>query len=154
MNEYISKPIREEQLHGLVSKFAQINKTTKKIPEQTEAAPGTTYQYINLTYMKEVSGGNIEYEKTVTQQFIEAIPEDLMAIEKAWQQQDITTLRQLAHNMKTTVSVMGINELLKPHLDAIEYDKHTEQSFWQQLSAVTFICNAAIAEAKEFFAGF
>ena len=154
MNEYISKPIREEQLHGLVSKFARINKPTQKIPEQTEAASGTTYQYINLTYMKEVSGGNIEYEKTVTQQFIEAIPEDLMAIEKAWQQQDITTLRQLAHNMKTTVSVMGINELLQPHLDAIEYDNHTEQSFRQQLSAVTFICNAAMAEAKEFFAGF
>lgn len=154
MNEYISKPIREEQLHNLITQFTQINTADKR---QTKTALNTynnTYQYINLEYMKEVSGGNIEYEKTVTQQFIEAIPEDLLEIEKAWKQNDITAVRQLAHNMKTTVSVMGLNEALQPHLDTMEYDNLTEQNFQHQLSSITFICNKALAEAKEFYDAF
>ena len=133
MNEYISKPIREEQLHELISRFIQVTKPAKGQSKQTVFFTGNSYQYINLEYMKEVSGGNIEYEKTVTQQFIEAIPEDLAALEKAWQQNDIITLRQLAHDMKTTVSVMGLNEVLQPHLDSIELENLTQHRFEQQL---------------------
>ena len=152
MNEYISKPIREEQLHDLISRFAWITKPAKST--QTEFTTNKPYQYINLEYMKEVSGGNTNYEKTVTQQFIEAIPEDLLEIEKAWQNNEINQLRQLAHNMKTTVSVMGLNEALQLHLDTMEYDNLTEQNFQHQLSSITFICNKALAEAKEFYDAF
>ena len=154
MNEYISKPIREEQLHNLISQFTQISKSGKTQNKTASKNGNNAYQYINLEYMKEVSGGNIEYEKTVTEQFIEAIPEDLTAIEKAWQQHDITTLKQLAHNMKTTISVMGLNEILQPHLDTIEYELLTEESFQQQLEAVKSILNASIHEAKVFYASF
>ena len=154
MNEYISKPIREEQLHNLISQFAKVNKPAKPQSKQTAFTINKPYQYINLEYMKEVSGGNIEYEKTVTQQFIEAIPEDLLEIEKAWKQNDIITVRQLAHNMKTTVSVMGLNEALQPHLDTMEYDNLTEQNFQHHLSSLTSICNKALGEAKEFYATF
>ena len=154
MNEYISKPIREEQLHNLISQFTQISKT-HKTPNKTASKNGNNaYQYINLEYMKEVSGGNMEYEKTVTEQFIETIPGDLTAIEKAWQQHDITTLKQLAHNMKTTISVMGLNEILQPHLDTIEYELLTDERFQQQLESVKSILNASIHEAKVFYASF
>ena len=152
MNEYISKPIREELLHDLISRFAQVNKSTKAQSKETVFTNNKSYQYINLEYMKKVSCGNIEYEKTVTQQFIEAIPEDLREIEKAWKQNDIISLRQLAHDMKTTVSVMGLNEVLQPYLDTMEYDNLTEKSFLHHLSSITFICNKALDEAKEFYA--
>ena len=152
MNEYISKPIREELLHDLISRFAQVNKSTKAQSKETVYTNNKSYQYINLEYMKKVSCGNIEYEKTVTQQFIEAIPEDLLGIEKAWKQNDIISLRQLAHDMKTTVSVMGLNEVLQPYLDTMEYDNLTEKSFLHHLSSITFICNKALDEAKEFYA--
>jgi signal transduction histidine kinase/CheY-like chemotaxis protein/predicted transcriptional regulator len=154
MNEYISKPIREEQLHNLISRFAMVNIPAKPQSKQTAFTINKPYQYINLEYMKEVSGGNIEYEKTVTQQFIEAIPEDLLEIEKTWKQNDITAVRQLAHNMKTTVSVMGLNDALQPHLDTMEYDNLTEQNFQHHLSSLISICNKALGEAKEFYATF
>jgi len=154
MNEYVSKPIREEQLYNLITRFTIINTTDKRQTNTTLNTYNNTYQYINLQYMKDVSGGNIEYEKTVTAQFIEAIPEDLAALKKAWEQNDMTTLRQLAHNMKTTVSVMGLNEILQPHLDTIEYEKLTEKIFLQQLESITSILNEAIKEADIFYASF
>ena len=151
MNDYISKPILEKQLYNLIAHFILAEKQESRSKKVTGTNPHDEYQYINLGYMKEVSGGNTVYEKTVTGQFIEAIPADLEALEMAWQQNNIGEVRRLAHDMKTTVSVMGLNEALQPHLDKLEYEILTESGFRQSLSFVTTICNAALAESKQFY---
>ncbi|MEO6231674.1 MAG: response regulator [Ferruginibacter sp.] len=148
MNEYISKPIIEAQLHHLISRFAGIT----EMPVLESSNKGTAYQTIDLSYMREVSGGNMDYEKTVTQQFIEIIPGDLQGIEKAWQNKDLKNLRQLVHNMKTTISVMGLNELLRPYLDSLEYDELNETSFRNSFDALQSFCNASVQEANHFYA--
>ena len=154
MNEYISKPIREKQLYDLIGQFKQ----TKTIDEakKMDAGPATAteYNYIDLGYMKEISNGNTEYEKTVTAQFIEAMPHELAALEMSWQNKNIIALRLVAHNMKTTISVMGLNEILQPHLDAIEYETLTDKAVKQNLSSINLICTAALAEAQSFHSTF
>jgi signal transduction histidine kinase/CheY-like chemotaxis protein len=150
MNEYIPKPINEEHLLRLISQFT--NTTTPEVV-QNEAPPNADhYKYINLQYMKEVSLGNVEYEKAVTEQFLENIPAELTMVEKAWQHNHISDLRQRAHNMKTTVSVMGLNEVLQPYLDSLEYENLDEDSFIKKFSSVKLICEAAVEEAKRFAA--
>ncbi len=151
MNEYISKPIKDTHLFGLISQFIQTNKVIDKLKGKSLKPINNVYKFIDLGYMKDVSAGNIEYEKTVTRQFIEVISLDLIDIEKAWKNNDVTILRQLVHNIKTTVSVMGLNEKLDPYLIAMEYDDLTEQSFQEHISAITFICNEALKEAKAFY---
>lgn len=154
MTEYISKPIREEQLHHLITRFTQNNQPVLLSPKAAVKLNNGTYSVIDLTYMREISGGNTEYEKIVTEQFIEVIPEDLATIEKAWQNNDIHQLRQLAHNMKTTVSVMGLNEKLQPFLDTMEYENLTEEIFQQNFLSVTSICKEALTEATQFYVTF
>ncbi len=151
MNEYISKPIREEQLHKLIAQFTHL--TTPDVlykKQKTDIVTGL-YKYINLQYIKEVSSGNKEYEKTITEQFIEAIPDNLAEMEKAWQSIDRNELRQLAHNMKTTVSVMGLNEVLQPDLDALEFQELNEATFRSAFSSIKLICEASVEEAKQFY---
>jgi hypothetical protein len=92
------------------------------------------------------------YRVSFSEQFIKAIPEDLLAIEKAWQDKHISELRQLAHNMKTTVSVMGLNETLQPYLDALEYEALNENTFSANFQPAKAICNEALQEAKQFLA--
>jgi signal transduction histidine kinase/CheY-like chemotaxis protein len=151
MNEYISKPIHEEELQKIIAEF-----TIKEIdvPQKKEIseAPSNPYRYINLHYLKEVSNGNTEYEKAVTMQFAEMIPDDLIAIENAWQRNDISLLRRLAHNMKTTVSVMGLNKLLQQYLDAIEYNNLDAESFRSTLLSLKYICERGSEEAMQFYA--
>lgn len=143
MDEYISKPIREEKLHQLINQFVQSAIPVTKKLEGTNQ-PAGQYEYINLQYMKEVSGGNTGYEKAVTEQFIETIPNDLKMLEKAWLNKHTTELRQLAHNMKTTVSIMGLNDLLQPQLDALEYDTLDDSLFNTHFSAIGKICTASV----------
>ena len=154
MNEYISKPIREGQLHKLIAQFTNIVTPKPLVNKQIIIADTSQYKYINLQYMKEVSNGNTDYERTVTEQFIEAIPVDLTEIENAWQRNEITQMRQLAHNLKTTVSVMGLNELLQPSLDALEYKKLGKEKFSTIFLQLKTICEASVEEAKQFYANF
>ncbi len=151
MNEYISKPIREQLLHKLITQFIHIKVPDVLQKKEIINVDTSQYKYINLQYMKEVSNGNTGYEKTVTEQFIEAIPDNLTAMEKAWKSSDITSLQQLAHNMKTTISVMGLNKMLQPYLDAIEYEKLNEEFFWNNFLPVKSICDASVKEAKQFY---
>ena len=100
--------------------------------------------------MKEISCGNVDYEKTITEQFIEAMPNELNVLEQSWHKYEIDQLRQTAHNMKTTVSVMGLNKLIEKYLDFLEYENIDENSFYANYSPLQSICNAALEEAKQF----
>jgi signal transduction histidine kinase/CheY-like chemotaxis protein/HPt (histidine-containing phosphotransfer) domain-containing protein len=149
MNEYIQKPIREKELYDLIEKFIAISKPGKLDDKSLRVEKG--YKHINLQYMKEVSNGNADYEKTVTEQFIEAIPQDLQSIENAWLHNDISQMRHQAHNMKTTISVMGLNELLQPYLDALEYDNMSAAVFEKNFSFIKTICAASVEDARLFY---
>jgi signal transduction histidine kinase/CheY-like chemotaxis protein len=146
MDEYISKPIREEKLHQMIARFTKVNEPQALDKKQVNEP--RCYRFINLGYMKEVSLGNAEYEKTVTEQFLEAIPDELSALELAWHNKEIESLRQTAHNMRTTVSVMGLNEMLEPYLDAFEYEDIDERLFQQKFGSIKTICTAAIKESR------
>ena len=148
MNEYISKPIREEELRSLLNRFTGKQVNTPGKSRSSHAS--STYQWINLDYMKEVSQGNIDYEKEVTEQFIEAIPEDLRQLQACWSNGDIATLKQIAHNMKTSVSVMGLTDRLRPFLDNLEYLDLTPASFRENFHQLSEICNHSLTEARNF----
>jgi hypothetical protein len=82
------------------------------------------------------------------------LPADLAAIETARQQHDIATVKQLAHNLKTTISVMGLNNLLQPYLDALEYNELNDEAFQQTFAALQQLSKAAMEEARAFYASF
>jgi signal transduction histidine kinase/DNA-binding response OmpR family regulator len=146
MDEYISKPVREQELRGLISQLAGTAKGIRSAMPHTSL---NGYQYIDLAYMQEISGGDKEYEQTVTTQFLEIVPTDLESMQAAWGKKDLLTLRQLAHNMKTSVSVMGLNAALEDVLDKIEFSKD-ENTIDGNLQKLLSYCGYAMEEAKHF----
>jgi CheY-like chemotaxis protein len=148
MDEYTSKPIREDLLHKLISRFTK-NKLNDGRKPKSSSNSGA-FHYIDLQYMKEVSGGNLEFERSVTAQFIEAIPLDLEEFEKAWQKGDVGFIRHKAHNLKSSISVMGLNDVLQPYLDALEFDNLDTEAYKNNFSSLRTICEASMVEAKEF----
>ncbi|HJW17377.1 MAG TPA: response regulator, partial [Flavisolibacter sp.] len=151
MDEYISKPVREEHLLQLIQRFVPVSKPIAAEHAIARKVPGM-YQYINLEYMKEISAGNTEYEKAVTGQFLDAIPLELQALEQAWRQQDTVAMKNIAHNMKTTISVMGLNGLLTSDLDVIEQMNNGQHLPEETITNVNSVCRMAIVEARHFLA--
>jgi hypothetical protein len=109
------------------------------------------YEYISLDYMKEISKGNRVYEQKATRQFIESVPWSLQLLENAFQQDDLGTINNLAHELKTTVSIMGLTERLNPILDALEYAKEITPALSAHLHNLRTIADLAVKEAADFY---
>lgn len=148
MDEYIAKPIRESRLRQLMTQFTK--PPSGKDEQQQNLNLENSYQYISLNYMKEISGGDLEYEKEVTSQFLEVVPATLSAIKKAWDRGDFPVVKHFAHDMKTTVSIMGLTELLNPVLETLEYENLSESSFSSAYNFLQSTCNMALSEAADF----
>ncbi|HEX2535386.1 MAG TPA: ATP-binding protein [Chitinophagaceae bacterium] len=121
MNDYVSKPIKEEVLYNIIARFAQQAPRPDEAPGPAlPANRNAAFQYIDFAYLQELSGGSTEFEREMLQQFRSMMPEELDNLEKAIRTEQYGEVRQLAHGMKSSVSYVGMAEALFPHLDAIE----------------------------------
>jgi len=131
MNEYLSKPVREQELFRMIASFR-------------------SYQYINLDYLQQLSQGNKEFEQSMTAQFLADTAEDLQAMGAAISGEDIPLLNRIAHNMKTNISIMGLTARLQPTLDALEFAQPGDASIPTYFQDLKTICEAAMDEARAF----
>lgn len=147
MNDYISKPIQANQLLEMIRRH---DKKDQTMDSKIDPGRNHKYEYINLAYLKEISMGDLQYEMTVTMQFIEALPTELLALKKAYDAGDFEGLKKMAHHMKSTVSVMGITELVNPSLDKMEYFDRNKTIFENIYYQLHRYCIASIKEAKDY----
>ncbi|MGI9579855.1 ATP-binding protein [Chryseobacterium sp. RRHN12] len=147
MNEYISKPVNEEELFMLISKFGfkEKNKNEKKIEN-----PLSGFQYIDLTYMQTVSGGDRSFEQMVTQQFIENIPNHVQKLTTAYENLDFAGVKLWAHDLKSSIAIMGLHPLLKEKLDILETASAESSDLQKILEEVQKILSEAVSEAEAF----
>jgi len=147
MNEYISKPIKEEELFKLISNFGLANQNQNQV-EIEEEIPD--FKYINLTYMQSVSGGDKSFEQIITQQFIENIPQHLEQLDSAYENHDFTLVKLRAHDLKSSVSIMGLLPLLQEKLDILEMTSEENPASKQTLEKIKTTLLQAVSEAKIF----
>ena len=146
MNEYISKPINEEELFTIISGFG-LEKTGFKKEQTPTNIPG--YDYIDLTYMKSVSGGDQNFEHLVTKQFTEKIPQHLNELLKAYNDEDFSALKLRAHDLKSSVAIMGLLPLLEEKLDILEKPSEHPEILENTLKEIKNILLQSISEAKQ-----
>jgi signal transduction histidine kinase/FixJ family two-component response regulator len=146
MNEYIPKPIHEEDLFKLIAKLLPSKISNED--HSTQAGPAE-YKFIDLTYMRSISKGNLAYEKIVTSQFIETIPGDLSGLKDALNQLDYSSINHIAHNMKTSVAIMGLLPRLESTLDSLEAANAETPNIVSLINELTEVCKPALGEAAD-----
>lgn len=123
MNEYLSKPIREEELYRLIHIFTGKGNTpaayihTNGTNAQTAEQSGPLIQ---MEYLQQLSRGDKDFEQNMLQQFVTQLPEDLSLLKKAIDEESVTDIRRTAHTIKTTVSFIGLEDRLYPILETLE----------------------------------
>lgn len=151
MNEYISKPIKEEELFKLIANFGlQELDQTKVAVEET----ASRFQFLDLNYMRSISGGDITFEKTVTQQFIDHIPNHLQQLIAAYQKNDFATVKLRAHDFKTSIAMMGLLNLLEEKLDILEMVSESNATTELVIKELENTLIHATAEARIFLEQF
>jgi len=125
MNEYISKPIKEEDLFKIISRFVPlINSFQAASGTVIGADHPTTIDanniHIDYNFLIESSKGKRKHLKVLLELFLRQAPEELAAIDKALQKQDFEQMAKVAHSMKSTTGYVGMDKAFRPLLEAIE----------------------------------
>jgi len=141
MNEYISKPIREKELFKIMNNILKTN--------------GGGAELLDLGYLKEISGGNTEFEISMIEQFLQQVPDELEAMKEAFDKTNYSELTHIAHNFKTSVSFMGLAKNLDHYLDYIESNAGIQNdNIGEKIMAVNNICQMVFREAKDYLKRF
>jgi len=104
----------------------------------------------DLSYLSETMSGKKKLIKEMMDVFLQQIPEELQSINDAIIKTDYPTIKNFAHTMKSSVSIMGVS-VLKPILEEMEDlgAKATDMEKIKQLNQkLNLICKQGIEEIE------
>jgi signal transduction histidine kinase/CheY-like chemotaxis protein/HPt (histidine-containing phosphotransfer) domain-containing protein len=139
MDDYISKPLNEELLYKLINKYTQ------------RTVSGNAASVINMEYLQSLSKGDKAFETNMIKAFSRQMPLELNDLKTAIEDKNYKRIARIAHNMKSTVSYMGLHQLT-PLLLQIETESELENSLTRINEIFILIdatCQLAIKEAQE-----
>jgi signal transduction histidine kinase len=153
MNEYIPKPIREKELFQMMKNLLKPNGGTAEMKNENYNNPVHNGKFLNLDYLKEVSGGNTSFEINMMEQFLRQVPGELAAMKEAYDTENYPELIHNAHNLKTSVAFMGLAKDLDPYLNYIENNagiQNVNDYVGEKIKNVNNICQVVFQEAKDY----
>lgn len=138
MDDYISKPLHEEQLYRLINKYA-----SKKNIHRTSV--------IDLEYLQTISKGDKVFEKNMIRSFSMQIPEELSKLKTAIEHEDYGKIYSVTHTMKSTVLYMGLQELagLLEEIESESENKTGLANISNNFALIDSTCQLALKEAEE-----
>ena len=146
MNDYLSKPFTPEDLYEMLFEKLKI------VPASaSEVKPATSRQF-DLAYLRNISGNNHEFIKEMLQTFVQSIPNSLTEMEEALTLSDFIKISRVAHQIKPSMTLLGINELKDSAIHIEELAKGTTApSLELQLSVMEFsqACREVINDLAE-----
>jgi signal transduction histidine kinase/CHASE3 domain sensor protein/FixJ family two-component response regulator len=141
MNSYVSKPIREEVL------FKEIF-SIKIEPKSINLPPTDSYNLINLNFLIKAMRGKMDIVIETIDIFLKQIPDDLKILNQASKNGDFVILKQFAHRMKSSVSLMGIQkmELILKEIEFLSSDPEQIDTIKSLLKSLNMLADQSIKE--------
>ena len=140
MNDYISKPFIPDELHKLISKYY--------LGTSTSNEPSFNSPLFNLTYLNSIADGNDVFVNEIISAFIEQTPTLLAQMEDASNSKEWETIGELAHKLKSNLTLLGINQL-ETLIQSIETDGRGElhtDTLPSRTKVLVDTCNKAVEE--------
>jgi len=148
MNDYISKPFKAAELYQKINN--QMNgihtAMTQNLTTHSLAAKN-----IDLTELKEMSDNNMSFIKEMLELFVSEMTNHLQQLESAIEEQDDATSEYLAHKLKSSITMIGMDPSLLDLLSDMERlskagnEKNALKSIFFQFETASRL---AIAEAQ------
>ena len=125
MNEYISKPVKEEDLYKIIARFVPL---VRGFQQHADAAHSPVVSLpsennglsIDYNFLMESSKGKRNLLKEILELFLQQAPDELATMDKALRQEQYEQLAHIAHSMKSTTGYVGLDKHFRPLLDTIE----------------------------------
>jgi CheY-like chemotaxis protein/HPt (histidine-containing phosphotransfer) domain-containing protein len=153
MDNYLSKPINEEMLYEMIEKYVAKSQGSNLEASKYsigEGANKTGGKVIDLNVIERYSKGNVEFRNELIHEFITTIPSAISSLESAIKESNYRRIKEIAHDMKTTIHIMGLTILIGHILQKIEVFANSNSSLssiYQLFTDVKLVCLQAVQEA-------
>lgn len=120
MTDYISKPIRESELFGIIKKYSQITNPETNVHPNLTHTMDDTVKVINLDYLKELSNGNTQFITKMINIFLIENPKDITQLEESIHEANFKAISSIAHKIKSSLPFVGLNITIGEEISTIE----------------------------------
>ena len=106
MDDYIPKPFVPQELFEKIVTYAKLNKQNSAGNTNDEDLEGI----VDLSYMREFSDGNKDFEQEMINLYLEQVPIDFDLLRTAIVDKNYAEIKTMAHKLKSSFSSIGVNE--------------------------------------------
>ncbi|WP_025143775.1 response regulator [Pedobacter jeongneungensis] len=139
-----TRPISKIELVGILTQFLQ------KEVSSCEHIQTRAYETIDLSYLREISMGDSDFEREMAEKFITIISDELIHLVNSLEKENYEELKRTVHKMKSTVYLMGLRPRLNLALESVEYDNLTQDEFKHHIDLIVSVCKKAKEEVCVF----
>jgi len=142
MDDYLSKPFTPDDLYQKL--FKKLKIVPGLVSTKEEKA-----KLFDLNYLRTISGDHPEFVREMVQTFVKSVPASLYAIERAVNEADWITVARMAHQIKPSLTLLGIHQLKESALQIEEFSTGTITSTHEsQVKQFIQACKKVIAELE------
>jgi PAS domain S-box-containing protein len=105
MNDYLIKPFDPSVFYSIIAKY-----TNRQITTEESTIIPTMNSMIDLSYLKDASGGNHAFMKDMIDIFLKQTPGYLAQLNDYCKDANWVEFRKVMHKLKPTITMMGIKE--------------------------------------------
>jgi CheY-like chemotaxis protein/two-component sensor histidine kinase len=148
MNDYLSKPYDFNVL--LEKLYHNVNKGIHAPPSKTLNEVLIGDKLVNFKYLKDFAEGDQSFIKNMVAIFLENTPESIEIILKSNKDDDMKTLKEEIHKLKSSISLLGINKASES-IEIIENEIETNPLSQKRRDEVIYlnkICQLVITELE------
>jgi signal transduction histidine kinase/CheY-like chemotaxis protein/HPt (histidine-containing phosphotransfer) domain-containing protein len=117
MNDYITKPYSQQELLSVIKKYLKpkplspaVEVTTSPVPARRKRKTPVVNGKIH-NHIKTMVNGNKDDMISLIEIFLEQLPLQLAELEEAVNRKDWYRSHQIAHKLKSSISILGVDEL-------------------------------------------
>ncbi|MDZ4666991.1 MAG: hypothetical protein SGJ00_03805 [bacterium] len=109
---------------------------------------------IDLTYLKEISGGDNNFIKEMLELYINSTANEAVLFKDLLAKNDFESIGHLAHKMKAPIQMLGANELFNKIrvLEAYGKEHYNTSELPELIERVTVLVDESIIEIREILA--
>jgi len=144
MDDYITKPINEELLIGVIDNWIQ--KTATPV-----ITPDIDLPLYNLDGLRVISKGREDFVTKMIEMFCGQIPDALKQFNQANADGDLEQLSKLAHKLKSTIDHLAISPLQRTirEIEAVDEGNIPAPKLAEMIAEVNDVLNRVLAELSE-----
>lgn len=103
---------------------------------------------IDLSYLRELSGGNTDFEREMLTLFNSEVSLDVQTMEKALEDHDCQAIAYIAHKLKSSIQLVGFSSLfdLLSEIEEIKSRQTISESEKKHINYITDVLKSSFAQ--------